>query len=281
MKIRFITFIILFIIFITTFPAFSQTNSYPWLRKYSQSESIQNRIPAPKGYKRINTIPGTFEDWLRHLLLKKGNSPVLLYNGKKKGNQNAHYAVLDIDIGKRNLQQCADAIIRLRSEYLYSLHKFDAIHFNFTSGHKASYKKWIQGYRPIVRGNKVKWKKIAKRNYSYTNFRKYLDIVFTYAGSYSLGRELHKVDIINNMKIGDVFITPGFPGHAVLVVDMAINKKTGKRLFLLAQSYMPAQDIHVLKNPINSNLNPWYDIDFGKVLYTPEWIFNNTDLKRF
>jgi len=78
-----------------------------------------------------------------------------------------------------------------------------------------------------------------------------------YAGSFSLSKELHRVQDVNEMKISDVFIDGGFPGHAVIVVDMAVNRRTEKKVFLLAQSYMPAQDIHVLKNLTNSTLVPW------------------------
>ena len=96
-----------------------------------------------------------------------------------------------------------------------------------------------------------------------------------------MSKELHSVQDVNKMQVGDVFIKGGFPGHAVIVVDMAINEETGKKLFLLAQSYMPAQDIHILKNPANSRLSPWYELDFGEVLYTPEWTFDRDDLRRF
>jgi len=38
---------------------------------------------------------------------------------------------------------------------------------------------------------------------------------------------------IKNMNIGDVFIVGGSPGHAVIVVDMAVNSD-GEKIFLLA-----------------------------------------------
>jgi hypothetical protein len=43
---------------------------------------------------------------------------------------------------------------------------------------------------------------------------------------------------------------------------------------------MPAQEIQILKNPINKT-SPWYSVDFGEILETPEWTFYKTDLKRF
>ena len=47
---------------------------------------------------------------------------------------------------------------------------------------------------------------------------------------------------------GDLLIHGGQPGHAVLVVDVAENSVTHQKFMLLAQSYMPAQSIHLLRN---------------------------------
>ena len=81
--------------------------------------------------------------------------------------------------------------------------------------------------------------------------------------------------------VGDVFIQGGSPGHAVLVVDVAEDPRTGRGVFLLVQSYMPAQEIHILKNPTDLNLSPWHETGFGETLRTPEWLFRRSDLKRF
>jgi hypothetical protein len=62
---------------------------------------------------------------------------------------------------------------------------------------------------------------------------------------------------------------------------MAAHPRTGEKLFLLAQSYMPAQDVHVLKNPVDPAFDPWYRLAFGDTLYTPEWTFSKNHLKRF
>ena len=76
-------------------------------------------------------------------------------------------------------------------------------------------------------------------------FRRYLDMVFNYAGTLSLSKELIALPY-KNLQPGDVLIQGGSPGHAVVVMDVAVNRD-GKKLYLLAQSYMPAQEIHVLK----------------------------------
>lgn len=210
--------------------------------------------------------------------LKPGKPDVRLYNGSLKSNQAAHHAVLDIDTGTRNLQQCADAVIRLRAEYLYSNKKYDSIHFDFTDRVPARFDLWSKGYRPIIKQkSKTKWIKTAKYDRSYHSFRKYLISVYSYAGTYSLARETKKIKL-KQLRAGDFFIQGGFPGHAVLIVDVVVNKNTRKKRFLLAQSYMPAQDMHILNNPSQSS--PWYEVPSSNII-TPEWTFKKSDLQRF
>ena len=74
-------------------------------------------------------------------------------------------------------------------------------------------------------------------------------------------------------------IRGGFPGHAVLVADVAENAR-GEGIFLLLQSYMPAQQIHVLKGPDEAQ-RPWYPARSSGPLKTPEWRFEYGDLYRF
>jgi hypothetical protein len=197
-----------------------------------------------------------------------------------KESQAAHHLVLDIDVGEKNLQQCADAVIRLRAEYLYSLGRYDELAFRFTSGHVASFRKWIQGYRIITERDEPGWVRFAEPDSTYENLRKYLERVFIYAGSFSLAKEMLRIAAPDDMHIGDVFIEGGFPGHAVIVVDMAEAAQTGRRVFLLAQSYMPAQDVHILRNPNDRELSPWFSSGFGDTLVTPEWVFEAGDLRR-
>ena len=265
----------------STFVKPGQSNPYPWLESYSPRDAVVNRIPAPAGCRRVEVEQGSFAYWLRHLPLKRGDPPVRLYDGRLKSNQSVHFAVVDIDVGTRDLQQCADAVIRLRAEYLYSRGDYSAIHFNFTSGHRADFARWIEGYRPVVKGNSVRWVRSAERDASYRSFREYLDKVFEFAGTFSLSRELAPVSDVRDMRIGDVFVQGGFPGHAAIVVDMVECGRAGDRLFVLAQSYMPAQDIYIPRNPTEPALDPWYRLDFGDELKTPEWTFRRRDLRRF
>lgn len=267
--------------FIAFFAASVNAGEYAWLETATSNDAVSARIPPPLGYGRIPAAAGSFQDWLRHLPLKPGKPDVYLYNGQPKHTQNVHAAVVDIDVGQRDLQQCADAVMRLRAEYLYSTGQYDSIRFNFTSGDNFAFKRWSQGYKPRSSGNRVTWQKGKAPGLSHASFRNYLDTVFMYAGSASLAKELQPVKDIADLQIGDVFIQGGFPGHAVLIVDVAQNPLNGKKVFLLAQSYMPAQDIHILRNPESWWDSPWYASDFGEKLRTPEWTFTKNDLKRF
>ena len=245
----------------------------------TKGNTIKTRFNPPNLFTRINVKENSFEYYLQNFPLKPYNSKVHLFNGELKYNQNLHSAVLDLDVGKRDLQQCADAIMRLRAEFLYNRKRYEKIHFNFTNGFNAEYSKWRKAYRIKVNRNKVSWVKTTDTINSYASFRKYLTMVFSYAGTLSLEKELQTV-AIKDIQIGDVFIQGGSPGHAIIVVDMAINSK-GDKMFLLAQSYMPAQEIHVLKNLNNKRINPWYSAANLQSLITPEWTFTKDDLRRF
>jgi hypothetical protein len=241
--------------------------------------NIAERISPPGDYRRVDAAAGSYQQYLRDLPLKPHGSPVKYYDGTVKPGD-FHEAVIDVDVGDRNLQQCADAVIRLRAEYLYGKGLYDAIHFNFTNGFKADYLTWMQGNRIVVEGNNAYW--VHRTGYSndYSSFRNYLDMVFAYAGTLSLSVEMKNVPL-ESMQIGDVFLKGHDPGHCVIVVDMAEHETTGERLFMVAQSYMPAQDIHVLKNPGDAALSPWYKLNFGETLRTPQWTFTRDQLMRF
>lgn len=235
---------------------------------------ITGQIPLPNGYSRTTAQAGSFSEWLRKVKLKPGNT-VYLYNGVPKQNQNAQFAVLDISVDKKNLQQCADATIRLYAEYLYGLKEYAKISFKATDGTTMDYQSWREGYRFVLRQNRLQKVKTASASDKRESFDQYLEVVFSYAGTLSLSRDLKRVNNITDIKPGDVFVEGGSPGHAVIVMDIASNA-AGEKIFMLAQSYMPAQDIHILKNPQNGTA--WYSTDFGSHLYTPEWVFKRNTL---
>ena len=214
-------------------------------------QKIQD-IPLPDGYKRVHLASESFGHFLRMQTLKEDKT-VYLYNGKPKFNQRAQYAVLNISTGTKDLQQCADAVMRLRAEYLKLIHQ--PICFSDNSGKKYCWDQYIQrGWQP------------------------YLEIVFGMCGTISLEKEL-KTKSWQKLTGGDVLIKGGSPGHAVIVVDIARHEQTGKLIFLLAQSYMPSQDIHILQNLSEKSLNPWFREPSGNIVQTPEWTFYANQLR--
>lgn len=225
-------------------------------------KTLETRINPPEGFSRTDEKTGSLGDFLRNYEMQPDGSPVLLYNGHESWNQNAHIAVFKLPIENVNLQQCADSIMRVYSEYYRSKGEDDRIAFHFTNGFLASYSKWKQGYRIAVNGNNVSWVKSAEPDDSDETFIKYLHTVFNYAGTASMATECRKIKL-DDIRIGDVFLRAGSPGHVLMVVDTAQNSD-GKTAFLLAQGYMPAQEFHVLKNHGD---DPWYyedDVDYSE-----------------
>ena len=238
-----------------------------------EGNTVATRFEVPNGYARKAYAVGTFGNYLQQLPLKPAGTLTKYYNGEIKDNKVAA-AVIDISVGNRDLQQCADAIMRLRAEWLFAEKRFDAISFNLTNGFNMKYSEWKKGKRLNSACNG--WTNEGTASETHEDFMKYMKTIFTYAGTLSLSKELQTKNIAN-LEAGDVFIKGGSPGHAVIVVDVA-EGRDGK-VFLLAQSYMPAQDIEILKNPNNTGMSPWFKASEMGLLETPEWKFEWSQLK--
>lgn len=245
-----------------------------------QGATIKTRFLTPEGYERQKYPEESFQEFLRNYPLQPHGTLVKYYNGRSKPGYHIYHAVFDQEIGDKDLHQCADAIIRLRAEYLYQNNRIEDIHFNLTNGFTVPYSKWLDGYRIKVSGNKTEWYYYKNTDDNLETFTKYLEFIYIYAGSISLSKELKSIDI-HDLDIGDVFIQGGSPGHAVIVVDLAVNAE-GNKIFILAQSYMPAQQTQVLQNPNNAKISPWYELrNIRNTLKTPEWTFRVSDVKEF
>ena len=262
-------------IFITVLIIFSA--SLIFSQQINQSgKNILERFLPPKNYERVEISENSFGAFLRKFPLKEYGSPVLMYNGQTKRN-NVHISVFNMPLLNVDLIQCADAVIKLRAEYLYNQKRYSEIQFHITNGMLVPFEKFANGERVIVSGNKTQWESGYKKGFGRDVFEEYLRFIYSYAGTYSLSQEAKKKDI-SNIEIGDFFIYGGSPGHVVLVLDIAIDKGTGKKIMLLGQSYMPSQEFHVLKS--YENISPWYYIE-DTVLETPEWIFQKGSLMGF
>ncbi len=216
----------------------------------------------------------SWQYFLQHLPVK--DVPILDYTGKAIGNQSKHVAIINYDVGSADLQQCADALIRLRSEYLFAQKRYDEIGFHFCSGQFYSWNMYCSGLRPKVYGNTVKWIRVSACEKNHATLRSYLNIVFDYANTVSLCKELHPA---NSFTVGTVIIIPGSPGHTCIIIDEATAPDKSK-VYKMAEGYMPAQSIYILSNPYDENINPWYHLHSG-VITTASYIFTNYYLKQF
>lgn len=232
-------------------------------------------------FQRMQPAKGSYAAWLLNLGLYDYGYPTHLFDGREK-SYHCQVGVLKFDFIGKDLQQCADAAIRLRAEYLYQTKQYAKIHFNFTSGFRCDYSKWASGYRVHFGKNwSAYWQKDAKEDYSYANFRKYLNTVFNYAGSLSLSKEMVKVPA-SDVRPGDLLVAGGSPGHVITVMDV-LRSADGKRLRLMfSQSYMPAQEIEILRNYEEAG-SPWFTVDLSdndEVIRTPEWNFTENNFMR-
>lgn len=243
--------------------------------------TVKERISAPDNFKWVNEKSGSFGEFLQNMKLKESGARILDYTGSPIYDQSNHVAVVDKEIGTKDLQQCADAIIRLRSDYLWEQGRFDEIKYHFTSGDLFSWDQYRQGIRPIVtQSNLVSFERTANPDDSFEAYRKYLDIIYMYAGTISLHRETRPVRNISELKTGDILVLPGSPGHAVIIVGTSVNQN-GKKLFLVAEGYTPAQSIHIVTNPYEPKISPWYSLNLDGIVKTARFHFSEPNFRSF
>tara|TARA_R100000935_G_scaffold27670_2_gene47869 strand:+ start:419 stop:1132 length:714 start_codon:yes stop_codon:yes gene_type:complete len=217
------------------------------------TQTIESYFKTPEDYKR--TIQSNYHNWI---ISRKINTKdkVKYYDGESIKGLNVYYkAKFVYDIGKKDLHHCADAVMYNDARYFFDTKQYKKISYTFSHNAKVySYTKQFKVFNEKT-------------------FKKYITMVWGYAGTWSL-KQYDTVEInIRQMQVGDMFLIGGFPGHAMSVIDMIENDK-GSKKFMLAQSFMPAQEQHILLNP-NTN-NVW----FNSVSEIP-WNFSNKDLRRF
>lgn len=229
--------------------------------------------PDPPVYSLAPVRDSSWPYFLRHLPAREGQ--VVDYTGAPIPNQGKHTAVINYDVGRRDLQQCADALMRLRAEYLFGQKRYDRIAFHFTSGDLFSFRDYCRGVRPRLRGPRVEFVTGQPCAMTYRALRDYLEIVYTYAGTISLARELRPAQ---GFAIGTVIIKPGSPGHCCIIVDEA-RRRDGKKVYKLAEGYTPAQSIYILKNPADGS--PWHVLEEGEPVLTASYHFTTYQLRQF
>jgi len=236
----------------------------------AQTPAISQEAIFPKEF----TDKDSWPYFLKHLPEK--DAPILDYKGNPVSYQEKHTAIVDYDIGNKDLQQCADALMRLRAEYLFTQKRYSEIHFHFVSGQDYRFLDYCKGKRPVPNGNTVHFVYTDTVDINHHNLRRYLDIVYSYASTISLAKELNDAD---RFAIGTVVITPGSPGHCFIITDEATTS-SGDVVYKLVEGYTPAQSIYVLRNLAEPKLGYWHRLAKGDI-ETASYSFHNYKLKKF
>lgn len=248
--------------------------AYPWLEDWPAAPpstvSLEARFPPPAGFTRVSVAPDTFAAWLRTLPLYPHRTQVLAFDGQPLSRP--ALAVVALDVGRRNVQQCADSILRLHAEYLWSRGLGRRAAYHFTSGDRSAFADWAAGERFRVKGAKVQRISGGPRGAGHSAYREWLMHLFTYAGTQSLRFDSDPV-ADRPLEAGDFFVQPGGPGHAVMILDIA-EDANGRRVGLVGQGFMPAEDLHVLKAQGSADLDgAWFSLPDPKQpwIATPSW----------
>lgn len=251
-------------------------DAYPWIdpARYEPAYCIAARIAPPRGFRRARVEPDSFAQWLRCLPLLPGEPPVLKHDGTPRKNQNAHFAVLDLPVGPDDSLRSADGMYLLRTTWLFVTGQAERmrfgpgpIDFSETLARIASQPTTSASTAPASPG-------------PLRALKAYQKSLFAVADSSALIDDTLPIPL-EDLRIGDLFVHPARPGHAAIVVDLAIHPSTGNKVFLLAQGGSPAQQLHVIINPTHSPFSPWYPLEAVPQIHTPDWTFSHDELRRF
>jgi hypothetical protein len=240
---------------------------------------VSTRFSVPEGYERMASEKQSFPAFLRSLPLLPAGSPVRYYTGEpvKTPSVVPFAAVLDMDVGRKDLQQSPQSMIRLWAEYLFGQQQFLSIRFSIRNGKLIPYDKWAQGMNIVVDGE-AHWTKTPSDPHRYLTFRHYLDFIFRYSDWNTLRRDLQPVAPAD-LQPGDVLLRDNC---AAMVLDMAIQTQTGEKIVLLVGGGTPAQSIHVLKNTIDgAAAGAWFKIGANGDIATSDVLFSSAHFFRF
>ena len=223
----------------------------------AHAETVAEAFPPPPGATRV--AADAYGAWLGTLELRAADEPVRTYDGRIV----RHSArVVDLQLVKGDLQQCADSAIRLRATWLHD--QGQPVSFHATSGDAMPWSRYRDGERASARNSHLEWHPARP-----STFEQYLAAVFTWAGTRSL--VAYDTVATDALVPGAMLIEGGSPGHAVVLLDVATD---GARTWLLVgEGFMPAQDFHVELGP---EVGWWL---WGPGLDLGHWAFEDDDVR--
>ncbi|MDR3350383.1 MAG: DUF4846 domain-containing protein [Prevotellaceae bacterium] len=246
---------------------------------HPEGKTVVARFGVPSGYQRTDSLPASFAFFLQHLPLLPPKTPVKFYDGAPNVSCRPA-AVIDMEIGDKNLQQNIQTMIRLWAEYLFEQQRFSDIFFHINNGQVIPYEQWTQGMKLVI-NRKTYWTKTPSNPKQYQTFRRYLNFIFTNSDFHTL---LQDVQLSAGVHItpGDILtFDNGADTYVVMVLDAAVHRETGDMLVLLVSGGNPAQSVQVLQNTDeDSATGVWFPLKNG-VLTVGEMAFSVKQRYRF
>jgi hypothetical protein len=235
-------------------------------------DTMVERLLPSAGYVRIGAPAESFQSFLRNYPLKPSGSPVLLHDGSERADAGAA-AVLKVNLGQKNHEGPAGAVLRLVSEYLFEQSRFSRISFTLGAQFDFSFDTWAEGKILQVDGNSIKWVSGGNSSSGRENFTQYLQMLFRYVSIDTLKKDMSLIadGEISPIEVGDIFLGTDASGKpiCVMVADLASAGAGGGRIMLLMEGGLPAQEAHIVQNPVDSALSPWYACENTGKLQTP------------
>lgn len=262
--------------------AFAQNKSL--LHINNEGQSVQDRILLPTEYVRPPFPETSFQYFLRNLPMKNAGAKVRKFDGFRKSYE-CYVAVVELDFSMKYNRIHGEHLVQLlRSEYLYKQQKYDMILFHYDDNRSISFEEYGEGYRFVWQDSIYVKQKIAAENYSSETWSLYMSDLYDASSTIGLYADTKTTDF-GEVSVGDVFIQTeynGAPGHTVMVMDMAVHPVTGERLVLLGQGFNPTQDFHILDNPFDEDISPWYRVEEDAFYFTTsQWNFRKKHCRRF
>ncbi len=227
---------------------------------YVCAQSTIGNIALPSDtYHRIQISEDSFAAMLRNLPLKSPGSDVLNYRGGifKSGKDTSVAFVVDLDIRGRRLEQCMDILVRLYAQYIWRRNLVDHFKLPLPGGYWLSWKDWEAGFRPVFKGIDISMRKLSDFDDSYHSYQSYLNTIYAESHTQQFYHALQSLKG-EEVQIGDIIIRKGTKGHAIMIVDLAMNKR-GEMIALIANGDTPACEFFLLNHKKD---RPWIPLDF-------------------
>lgn len=224
-----------------------------------RSQNLIGSLPLPdSGFVRIPLDENSFGAWLRNLVLLPPGSPVYDYRKRiyKSSDDTAIAAVVKLDINGRRLEQCMDILIRLYGQFLWENDRALELKLPLPGGYWLLWADWVQGIRPQFDGIDVTFKRTGDQDNSYNQYSAYLRTVYAVSHTQQFYYWYEPI-LPEEIEVGDFFVRKGTKSHAVMVVDMAIDRD-GQKFALIGHGDTPACEFHLLNC---KKTQPWIPLD--------------------